>query len=406
MIRGLLLSIFFLLPHISFPGLSRYPIRPADFLLLVAIFLVSCNSIKFKANDHLAYASLITLFFAAASIVWGYVYLNFQHLDTIFVNGERVFYLSIAIKKLALLFICLSGFHLVIHSRQVKNEILFRYWFYGLIFAFLMQILIYAFDFPLLMKRAGVFDEGNFGGSYYLLTFFLMWIANKELFSFGKIGMVTSFAGLLLTQSTAAMVIVIALLAIHVLLSVFDRNGRWRFRVRPLILFIVTITLVLILFGNDLTDKLLGEELSDNSYSRYDRLSSILSALGMFADSPLFGVGIQGYSFALPNHSNEFLDNFFNYDSQRIANNIYAQLLAEQGLVGISIMLYLFYNIVRPSFVYGANRELVLLGFTSVLLSWLAFPSYTNTFHWLGFALLFRVSRCSSIRMKDAVESH
>ncbi|NMM20419.1 MAG: O-antigen ligase family protein [Rhodoferax sp.] len=373
---------------------------------MAAIIVATFSSIKFKANDHLVNATLLVLVLSAASIVWGYGYLTFQHIDTIFVDDEIVFYLPIAIKKLFLLIICLSGFHLVTHTRQVDNKTLLRYWFYGLIFAFLVQAMTYVAEFPLLIRRAGVFDEGNFGGSYYLLTFFLMWMANRENLNFGKLGMVASFAGLLLTQSSSALVIVIVLLAIHVLLMPSRSNGRRSWNVGPFILFVVAGLLVALIFGNELTDKLMGEELTTNSFSRYDRLSSILSGLSMFNSSPLFGVGIQGYSFALPNHPNEFLDNFFDYNSQRIANNIYAQLLAEQGLIGISAMAYLLYEIVRPAFLSAANKGLILLGFASILLSWLAFPSYTNTFHWLGFALLFRISRCNSIRTEDVVDSH
>lgn len=393
MLRWLFLGIFILLPHISFPGSIRYIIRPSDFLILVLVFFSTCSLLKFKLNSQLASSTLLVFSLSCASIVWGCSYLAFEQINQIYVNGEIVFYLPLAIQKILLLIICLSGFHLVIGVKQIDNKILLQYWFYGTLSAFLIQIITYAIDLPLLVRRAGVFDEGNFGGSYYLLSFFLMWIAVRYNYSFGKIGMATSFVGVLLTQSSIALVIITALILVHTLFVIMNLNKRKGNALTSIFLLLIVSVVVTLIFGNELVDKLTGEELTANSFSRYDRLSSILSGISMFTSSPLFGVGLQGYAFALPHHSNEFLDSFFDYSSQRIANNIYVQLLAEQGIIGALAMAYLMYRIMRPSFISLVSRDLVLMGFASVLLSWLAFPSYTNTFHWLGFALLYRISR-------------
>jgi len=400
------MGIFFLLPHISFPGLNRYPIRPSDFLILVAIFLASFNMYKFKTNIRLRNATLLIFFLSVASILWGYCYLNFHNADSILVDNEIVSYLPIAIRKLLLLFICLSAFYLVVNTRQADNKSLLRYWFYGLIFAFFAHIVTYLIDLPLLIRRAGVFDEGNFGGAYYLLSFFLMWIAFREKFYFGRLGMVASFLGLLLSQSSSALIIIIFLLFIYVISVSFRSNVRSSQKIAPLLLVLGVGLIVVLVFGGELTDKLLSEDITTNSFSRYDRLSSILSGLSMFSSSPLFGVGIQGFSFALLDHSNEFLEKFFDYNSQRIANNIYIQIIAEQGILGLLAMIYFLYIITRPAFLSVDKNYLVLLGFASILLSWIAFPSYTNTFHWLGFALLFRLSLSNTLNAQNVTKHY
>jgi O-antigen ligase len=404
MMRRLLFFIFLLLPHISFPGLNRYPVRPADFFIMAAGFFVIYKSLTFPISRYLMNATLMVFIFSVASVGWGYGYLAYHDVNTMSVGGERVFYLSEAVRKIVLLFISLFGFHLIVNYRRVDNATLLRFWFYGLIFASLIHIGIYVIDLPLLARRSGVFDEGNFGGSYYLLSFFLMWIGYRDGLNFGRVGMISSLTGLLLTQSSSALIIIIALTVIHILFGPSLSLGRGRSGIGSFLLPVVFGVVIFIIFGDALIDKLVGGDISNpNSFSRYDRLSSILSGLSMFESSPIFGVGIQGYSFALPNHANEFLDMFFDYNSQRIANNIYAQILAEQGIVGFTVMFYFIYKIIRPSFCSVADNELVLLGFASVLLSWFAFPSYTNTFHWLGFALLFRVTLSNSLRLKESV---
>ena len=406
MVRILLMVIFLLLPHISFPGLNRYPIRPADFIIFVVIILTSFKIHKFKTKNHLANATLLIFFLSTASILWGYGYLTFHNADSILVDNEIVFYLPIAIRKVFLLFICLSAFHLVVHTRQADNKTLLQYWFYGLIFACLAHIVTYLIDLPLLMRRAGVFDEGNFGGAYYVLSFFLMWIAFREKFYFGRLGMAASFLGILLSQSSSALVIIFVLLFIYVIsVSLVSKVQRSR-NIGALVLILVVGLTVVLVFGEELTDKLFSEDITTNSFSRYDRLSSIFSGLSMFSSSPLFGVGIQGFSFALLDHSNEFLEKYFDYNSQRIVNNIYVQLIAEQGILGISAMIYFLYIIIRPAFLSVVKNDLVLLGFASILLSWLAFPSYTNTFHWLGFALLFRISRSNTLNTQNVTKHY
>lgn len=407
--KWLIFIVIFLAPHIQFPGAAQsYPVRPSDIVILIAVALTIYSARVYKIGTaKVVYAAGICFFFALVSVFWGYYYLSSLQLDKIAIGDGEMIYLTIAIQKLMSLIICFFGFYLLANSRQVDSMAMLRYWFYGLAFACFVHMFIYTMDWSMLIKRAGVSKEGNFGGSYYLLSFFLMMIANKNHYKYGKIGVALSVAGIFLSQSTTSILILMTLWVTYTLIvspKLSKTNRNWS--VASIVVLAAGGLLTSVLFGDVIVDKLFGVEVTASSFSRYDRLSSILSGLGMFESNPILGVGIQGYSFALPMYPNDFLDTFFNWNSRRIANNVYIELLAEQGIIGIATVSYLLYQIIRPSFVDFIGRNVfVVFGFVSVLISWLAFPTYTVTFHWLGFALLYRLALDNTLYKNNIAKS-
>ncbi|CAN4272554.1 O-antigen ligase-related [Methylophilaceae bacterium] len=404
--RWLIFAVIFLAPHIQFPGADQaYPARPSDIAILIAVILAICTAKSCKLESgKVVYAACICFAFSVISVVWGSYYLSSLQLDIITIGDGKLIYLAVAFQKLISLIICFLGFYLLANSRQINNMTMLRYWFYGLAFACAIHIMTYAIDWSVLIMRAGVSKEGNFGGSYYLLSFFLMLIASINNYKFGKVGVALSVVGIFLSQSTTSILILMALWAMYKLivspkLSKASRN--WS--LGSIALLGATGLFVSVMFGDVIVDKLFGVEITSSSFSRYDRLSSILSGLGMFEASPLLGVGIQGYSFALPMYTNDFLDAIFDWNSRRIANNVYVEILAEQGVVGLVTIGYLLYQIIRTSFVDFMGRNVfVAFGFLSVLISWMAFPTYTVSFHWLGFALLYRFALDNTLNKKNA----
>jgi O-antigen ligase len=103
-------------------------------------------------------------------------------------------------------------------------------------------------------------------------------------------------------------------------------------------------------------------------------------------------VGIQGYAFALPVYVDPFIETFFDWETRRIANNIYVELLAEQGVIGLAAMALVLYSITRRTFRRARTNAVLCAGVLAVLFSWLAFPTYTISFHWVGLALIHRLA--------------
>ena len=388
--RLALLAILILAPHTKLPGTElAYLFRPADLIIIFA----SLTLLRWSPTRPFTAAVAMLWYFAIsmASTIWGVVFLHSQQLATTVQEGAIVSYLPFAIKKLVLIATCFLGFQFIAGSRAVRNEVLLQAWFTGLAIAVGFHVLCNVISDNYFVQRAGVFVEGNHGGSYYLLSFFLMWWSRQAGLSFARKGMFLAFTGILLTQSTTSLILIMPLSVIAYLVMLPPSRGR-SVSATTIALALLAVLVVAAVFGGEIMAKLTDEDVGSASFSRYDRLASIASGMEMFLAYPWFGIGIQGYAFALPNYVDPFIETFFDWNSRRIANNIYVELLAEQGGIGISAMLLVLLRIGYPIFRHFRRHVLLCAAMLSVLLSWLAFPTYTISFHWIGLAMAYRLS--------------
>jgi O-antigen ligase len=125
----------------------------------------------------------------------------------------------------------------------------------------------------------------------------------------------------------------------------------------------------------------------------------------MFFDYPLFGVGLQGYAFALPKYADLFMQQNFDWSFRRIANNIYVELLSEEGLIGVFAMGLLLFQICKKSLFNFRKSAIISSGLLAIMMSWLAFPTYTVSFHWLGFAIFYRLAMICIQKSKYSVDA-
>ena len=390
--RLALVLILVMAPHTKVPTVELiYPIRPVDIVLLIAALVYFRWSLSRKWQSMAAPEMFIVLIVSVFSALWGIYYLSASNLDTVWNNGNQFPYYLLALKKLLLICISFIGFQFVFNSRSLSNELLLKYWHRGLCIAVALHALCYVVSTDYLQVRAGVFVEGNHGGSFYLLSFFLMWFAKQQGLRIGSSGIVLALVGIALSQSTAAMVLWPPLTVVT-LFSLPPQMRKRTLRLRSLVAALTVISSTTLVFGPDILIKIMDDELNPSSFSRYDRLSSVMSGVNMFLENPLFGVGIQGYAFALPQFIDSFISDFFDWNSRRIANNIYVELLAEQGIIGLLAMLLVMFRICKPIFHRYRQHATLAFGASSILLGWLAFPTYTISFHWIGLALLARLA--------------
>lgn len=380
-------------PHTKIPIAEWiYPFRPADFILMAGALLFIRWEKRYH-RLHVAVPEMLLVFFVAlASVLWGYYRFNLVDYITVSEAGELVQYYWIPIKKMILIVICFLGFQFVVSTLALPNRLILKYWQRGLWIAVLLHSLTYLGSDDYFAVRAGVFIEGNYGGSYYLLSFFLMWHAKQQGLKFGGIGMFLALFGVALSQSTASLVLLLPL-AIVAYLALPTKARKIKSGGITVIMLVLAAGFGMAsMFGDEILNKLTTEEINLSSFSRYDRVASVKSGLDMFLANPIFGVGIQGYAFALPQFAHPFIESFFDWDSRRIANNIYAEILAEQGVVGFLVMALLVYRVCKPVLRDFRRNALLAIGAASIFLSWLAFPTYTVSFHWIGLAILVRVS--------------
>lgn len=390
--RLALVLILVLAPHTKVPAFGWiYPFRPVDLVLLIAASIYFRWSLGQKRISLAVPEMFIVLTVSVFSAFWGIYQLNIYNLDTVLENERQLPYYSFAFKKLLLIFISFIGFQYIISSRVLSNALILKYWHRGLWIAVAFHVLTYLVSADYFQFRAGVFVEGNQGGSYYLLSLFLMWFAQQQGLRFGRSGIMLALSGIALSQSTIAIVLCLPLSAIA-FFSLPPRIRKRTLRLRSWVVMLTVVSVVAVVLGPEIVLKLTGEEIESNSFSRYDRIASINSGVNMFLAHPIFGVGIQGYAFALPKFFDPFIESFFNWDSRRIANNIYIELLAEQGIIGLLAMLLLIFRICKPIFRRFRQNAVLALGAASIYLGWLAFPTYTISFHWIGLAILVRLS--------------
>jgi O-antigen ligase len=140
--------------------------------------------------------------------------------------------------------------------------------------------------------------------------------------------------------------------------------------------------------------KLTGQDVG----SRLERLNQALTGLQMFRAHPLAGVGLSQYGYYYDRY--QFVSVYLPIDpvlAKHIANNVYVELLAELGVVGLLLFVAFLIQIWRHT--KAARLRPLRYGFVSMLLALNAFPTFSVMFLWAFFGFVVGASRSG-----DAVE--
>lgn len=386
-----------LLPHFAIPTGAVYrPPAASLFLLLWACFtMMRPQIVRLRMNDPGASRRWVALFFLYCLISAAYGYWNLEGMGKLTLNltTGNVEYINVIINRLLQLMLVLMAFEVVRHSRHSSRQLM-RWWLQGLTGAVLLHTLTYAITSDTLLQRAGTFGEGNLGGLYYLLSIFVALEYRRVASSKSSANSFLALAllGVVLTRSTASIILVTMLFSIQYALSARTRRS---LVVRILMLFALLsslgagIAVTGLNFG--ISEKLFEEEVTAQSFSRIDRLESISAAVDLFSEAPVLGQGLQTYGFLSNDRLTGPLKTFYDESFRRITNNIYAELAAELGLVGLVLFLGFIVSLIHlAARRTGAGRRHWLLGLTGVMLYWNAFPTYSVVFIWVFFGLILK----------------
>jgi O-antigen ligase len=119
----------------------------------------------------------------------------------------------------------------------------------------------------------------------------------------------------------------------------------------------------------------------------------------MFRAHPLAGVGLSQYGYYYDRY--QFVSVYLPIDpvlAKHIANNVYVELLAELGLVGLLLFVAFLIQIWRQT--KAPRLRPLRYGLVSMLLALNAFPTISVMFLWAFFGFIVGVSS----RHPDAVE--
>ncbi len=226
--------------------------------------------------------------------------------------------------------------------------------------------------------RNGTFHEGNYVGLYYLIC-----LAMTEL-SIIETGKKKWFrpvfiAGIVASFST---VNYFGLVLFYGIFFIFNR-----FHGRVLLAFLAVFVLIATVpYIGSMTYKKIVSGNKSATFSRDQRIFAVKASIGMFKERPFTGVGLGNYGYNYPRFSDQPVRGKF------IANNVYASILAETGLVGFVLFFYFLFSIYKRKAEMNSRpiRVLFLSCFIAVLFVFNAFPSYEFAFLNFFFALMLK----------------
>lgn len=385
-----------LLPQFAIPAGATYrPPAASLFLLLWALFaLMRPQGIRMRLADPGALRQWVLVFFAYCLLSAGYGYwnLDLQGKLTLHLTTGNADYVRVVLDRLLQLMLVLVAFEVVRNSRHALPQLM-RWWLQGLTAAVLLHAMTYVITDDFLLQRAGTFNEGNLAGLYYLLSVFVALEYRRLAPSKGANRfLLVALAGVLLSRSSAGIVLLLMLLSVHYALTAPTRA---RLIGRSLVVFVVVpaFAVGMAVAGLDfgIREKLFEEEVTANSFSRIDRLESIGAAIDLFSEAPVLGQGLQTYGFLSNDRLSGPLLATYDESYRRITNNIYAEVAAELGLVGLVLFLGFIVSLMRlAARRTGPARAHWLLGLVGVLLYWNAFPTYSVVFIWVFFSLILK----------------
>lgn len=393
------------LPHFAIPLWGPYrPPAASLFLLLWAV--IACTvpaSLRLQLTDRtgLRWKLITFLCYSLLSTMYGYWELSRTHQLTLHLSTGDVDYAGVAGQRLFQLLLAFFAFEVVRQSR-VSPAQLMRWWLTGTAIAVTLQGFTYIISSDSLAQRAGIFTEGNLGGLYYLLSVFVA----LEYRRWGHRGEGTVFAwlavvGILLTRSSAAILVLAITLSLSYVLNARRTSAKlWR----ALLTFGTVASIAAMMYGTGsdfgIAEKLFGGEITPQSFSRIDRLASIGTAIDLFLQSPWLGHGLQTYGFLANDYLEGPLLAIYDENFRRIPNNIYAELAAEMGVVGLLIFGYFMTSLLRHITAIPTGRGGNLIAAVlAVLCYWLAFPTYSVVFVWAFFGLALATVRAESAPM-------
>jgi len=121
--------------------------------------------------------------------------------------------------------------------------------------------------------------------------------------------------------------------------------------------------------------------------SRMDRLNTFLSGIEMGLDNSLLGVGLSNYARHYEHYSRIVVIDYTGFKT--IANNIYAEVFAETGFVGLVLFLIFLWYLFN-----AAKTEptgILKNGLRVCLLYFMAYPTVTILYIWVYFGLIIAV---------------
>lgn len=145
------------------------------------------------------------------------------------------------------------------------------------------------------------------------------------------------------------------------------------------------------------------------SISNQSRFGIQYAALQVFKENPVIGVGFGQQTYSAKFHypgwatrNNYEFKLYYNNSSEPSfppAYNIYTRLLAETGIIGFSVFVFIVYLVISHTkkSIRNSNKEeqilsyILLISFSGLFINWLQFDSFRMYCFWLCLAILIKI---------------
>lgn len=227
---------------------------------------------------------------------------------------------------------------------------------------------------PIQVSRSGTFEEGNFGGLYFLLSVVLALHVRSLVFA------AIAVVGLILTQSTSAYFGLIVLFGTYYLLT--HRNF---FALIPYF-----VAACIAMFGLFVYFAEQGKFETSGSASGAVRFNEAMTGINIWLTSPLYGVGLGQYGFHYFRNVWDMAIADAVTSDRHIAAMIYVEILSELGILGLIAFGLFWFRWTRAIKSGGQNSNLIHASAFAMLVAFLAYPTFNIALLWcyLGLALV------------------
>jgi O-antigen ligase len=401
--------LFLFLPFSQALTLSvGFPLKISEIMLFILIFFLIVSRKKIfslRTLDKPLFVLLIWSFFSVlVNLVWHYPYgLNFDYPSRAGTEIDSIlkwFYFLLAV----LIF--------TISSNVFRNnrEKYITYFLYGAVAAsvygwYLFGMSLLGLGVVLLpgmdenpqtiglafgeVIRCGTFKEGNFMALFlFVSTVIALYGKRKWMALFFTLSIIT-------TVSTIGMLT----LGLFWLLYILNNSQTKKGLIRAILIVYFSLASFAVLLQNDDFNTMFVSKLNftdseivdQGAYSKEDRKNTIINALYMGFDNPIFGIGLSNYALHYKHYNEIYGNGFKNYDFKVIANNVYAEIFSEAGLVGLLLFGLFLHSLSLKS--KQDESRILTFGLWGCFFYFMAFPTFTVLFIWIFFGLINSLSK-------------
>ncbi len=376
----------------------KFPFKISELALLILLFFLTLSPkipvkfLKDRVNFTFFIFLIVTFFSTLINLFWSYPYHLSEYESRFGYSFDSILKFIYLILAFFTLFIS-SNLFLTNRKRYIRiflsGGILASIYGWYLLLTGLVglpQFMLPGIEEPQYIAlsfgtfiRSGTFKEGNFMGLFLIFCMILSFYTNKKLLAY-------YFAASLIPTFSSIGLICATLFLIWYW---FKKNFTKKRLLNLVIIFsLISLIFISLLPREDFRFLILSKlsfgksTITNNAdISRTDRLNSLLTAIKIGLHNPFIGVGISNFA----RHSNQYSEIPFKPNFKGIANNIYAEIFAEVGVVGLIIFLYLLFLLYRKA--QRDNSGIMKWGLLVTYIYFFAFPTFTILFVWVFFGL-------------------